>query len=195
MLKLLAFPKPVHDQLCIELPCLMGFRAQEVCTWRAEYIDFEHGDTLVLDAKKKKLFQVPLNIQVATHAEQLLKGRREGYVIQSTSNAQQDPNRPLTPTSIWYIWRKYATLAGLPNALEISPVSGRRFFAAEWYYRQQLSLMTLSMIMRHSNVRVTLGYVQHLVFYEDLKRDYKQFQFSFTHSPVKEPVETVAKVK
>lgn len=185
MLKLLAFPKPSHDQLCIELPCLMAFRAKEVCTWRAEYIDFENGNTLVLDAKKKKLFQIPLNIQVAAHAEKLLNGRRKGYLIQSTSNAQKDPNRPLNPISIWYIWRKWTTKARLFNWKEFSPLVGRRFFAAEWYHRQRLSLMTLCMIMRHSDPRITLGYVQHLIFYEDLKQDYKKFQFQFLERHLK----------
>ena len=179
MLKLLSFPKPTHDQLCIELPCLMGFRATEICTWRAEYINFNNGETLVYDAKKKKLFQIPLNIQVAAHAEKILNGRRGGYVLRSRSNAQQDPDRAMNPVSIWYVWRKWAKKARLFNWKEFSPLVGRRFFAAEWYHRQRLSLMTLCMIMRHVDPRVTLGYVQHLIFYEDLRRDYKKFQFQF----------------
>lgn len=190
-MKLLAFPKPTHDQLCIELPCLMGFRALEVATWRAEYIDFDHGDTLVFDAKKKKLFQVPLNVQVAAHAEQLLKGREEGYVLRSRSNAQTDPNRHLTPNMIWHVWRKWTVCARLFNWEEFNPLRGRQFFAAEWYHRQKLSLMTLCMIMRHGDPRVTLGYVQHLIFYEDLKRDYKQFQFSFLQKDVNIEVEKI----
>lgn len=189
MLKLLAYPKPTHAQLCIELPCLMGFRAKEVTTWRAEYIDFEHGDTLVFDAKKHKLFQIPLNIQVASHVEKLLGGRREGYVLRSRSNAQRDPNKPLNPISIWHTWRKWATKARLFNYEEFSPVVGRRFFSCEWFHHQKLSLMTLSMIMRHSEPRITLGYVQKLIFYEDLKQDFKQFQLNFAGpEPTKQKV-------
>jgi len=176
MLRLITFPKPAHAQLCLLLPTTMGFRANEVCTWRAEYIDFNKGDTFVMDAKKKKLFQIPLNIQVAALTEKLLKGRREGYVLKSRSN--RNPGDPLSPFAIWHTWRKWAVKARLPNPEEFSPAVGRRFFAAEWYHRQRLSLMTLSMIMRHSEPRITLGYVQKLIFYEDLKQDYKQFQFN-----------------
>ena len=176
MLALLRFPKPAFDQLAIELPCLMGFRSAEVATWRAEYIDFAMGDTLVLDAKKKLLFRVPLNMYVARHAEEVLKGRPGGLVLRSRSNAQQDPSKPLRTESIWHIWRKWTRLARLPNAADISPLVGRRFFAAEWYHWQKLSLMTLSRILRHSEPRVTLGYVDKLIFYEDVKRDYDAFQ-------------------
>lgn len=176
MIELLRFPKPVFDQLAIELPCLMGFRAAEVTTWRAEYIDFALGDTRVLDAKKKQLFTVPLATTVAMHAETILEGRSKGLVLRSRSNRQPDPNRPLSTTSIWYIWQKWTKLAGLPNARDISPVVGRRFFAAEWYYSQKLSLVTLQKILRHSHFETTMRYVHGLVFYEDVKRDYDEFQ-------------------
>lgn len=176
MIRLLRFPKPVFDQLALELPMLMGFRAAEVTTWRAEYIDFAVGDTLVLDAKKKALFSVPLATTVARHAEEALNGRSKGLVLRSRSYAQQDPTRPLTTTTIWNIWRKWTRKAGLPDALHISPVVGRRFFAAEWYHSQELSLVTLQKILRHARPMTTLHYVQSLVFYKDVKRDYDRFQ-------------------
>ena len=183
MLQLLAYPKPAHDQLCIELPCLMGFRASEVTTWRAEYIDFDNGDTLVMDCKKNKLLQIPLNIQVAAHTEKVLNGRREGLVLRSRSN--RNLGGRLTRVSIWYSWRRWAKRAKLLNWREFSPVVGRRFFAAEWFHHQRLSLLTLSMVMRHVEPRVTLGYVQRLIFYEDLRRDFKQFQLAFLHEDAK----------
>ncbi len=154
----------------------MGFRPGEVTTWRAEYIDYSTGDTQVLDAKKKALFTVPLSHIVARHTETILNGRSTGLILRSRSNAQTDPNRPLRSESIWHIWRKWTRLAGLPNAREISPVVGRRFFAAEWYYGQELSLVTLQRILRHSHFETTMRYVQGLVFHEDVKRDYDRFQ-------------------
>jgi len=176
MLELLRWPKPAFDQLAIELPCLMGFRAKEVTTWRAEYIDFQNGDTQVLDAKKHRIYSVPLNAEVARHAEEVLNGREEGYVLQSRSNAWLRKETPLTPVAIWYIWHKWTQIAGFPINQRISPVVGRRFFAAEWYYSQGLSLVTLSRILRHSDPVVTMRYVQSLVFHEDVKRDYDRFQ-------------------
>ena len=139
-----------------------------------------------MDAKKKKkLFKIPLNFQVASLAEKVLKGRTEGYVLRSRSNRNKDGL--VTPIAIWYVWRKWATEARLFNWKEFSPLVGRRFFAAEWYHRQRLDLIGLSMIMRHSEPRITLGYVEKLFFYEDLKRQYKQFQFNFLQEDVNVP--------
>lgn len=170
MLRLLACPKPAHDQLCFELPMLMGFRSEEVCTWKAEYIDFERGDTLVFDAKKHELVAVPLNIQVAAHAEQVLKGRSKGYVLENLSSAWRERFEAPSTVAVWYIWKKWEKRLGLPNANEIKPLTGCQFLAAEWFYRFKLNLVTLQMIMRHGDSRVTLGYVSHLIFYEDLSR-------------------------
>lgn len=93
MLKLLRTPKPTFDQLAIELPCLMGFRAGEVGTWRAEYIDYALEDTLVLDAKKHRLYQVPLNTIVARHTETILNGRSR--VPQPGHPAEDPETQPL----------------------------------------------------------------------------------------------------
>jgi len=189
MLELLHWPKPAFDQLALELPCLMGFRAKEVTTWRAEYIDYVHGDTLVLDAKKHRLYSVPLNTQVARHAEEALNGRCEGYVLQSRSNRQRDPEKPLTPIAVWYIWNKWTRIAPVKNTTAISPVVGRRFFAAEWYYGQGLSLETLRRILRHTSLETTARYVAGLVFHEDVKRDYDRFQLGLMRE---EPLGVIA---
>lgn len=173
MLRLLSFPKPVFDQLCIELPCLMGFRSSEVTSWMAEYIDFQNMNTLVMDAKKKVLFTVPLNLYVAKHAEEVLDGEAHGIVLRSRSNRNRGER--LTPFAVWHIWKKYTTR--LPNAKDISPLTGRQFFAAEWYYKQGLSLVTLQLIMRHARFETTIGYVRNLIFQEDVQRDYNKFQF------------------
>lgn len=186
MLHLLSVPKPPFDQLAIELPCLMGFRASEVATWKAGYIDYPNMNTEVLDSKKKKLFTIPLNLYVAEHAEIVLEGRLEGNVLRSRST--RNLGQQLTPTTIWYIWDKWTKEAGLPNAKDISPTTGRRFFAAEWYYHQKLSLVTLQMILRHSHFETTVRYVQGLVFYEDLKRDYDRFQFKMMDELQKQKV-------
>jgi len=178
MLELLRWPKPAFEQLAIELPCLMGFRPEEVGTWRAEYIDFQHGDTQVLDARKHRLFTVPMNTQAARHAEQVLNGRSSGYVLKNRSSAWRNRDQPIRPTAVWYIWSKWTKKAGLKNAADISPVVGRRFFAAEWYYGQGLSLVTLQRILRHTHYETTIRYVQGLVFHEDIKRDYDRFQLS-----------------
>jgi integrase len=192
MFKLLSYPKPARDQLFIELPCLMGFRNREVCTWRAEWIDFENGNTYVLDAKKKKLFLVPLSMAVAAHVEKVLQGRREGLVLSNATSALslRVKDKPLSVVSVWVKWKKYVELIGLPNADEISPITGRRFFAAEWFHRQKLPITTLCLIMRHADPVETMRYVQHMVFYEDLRRDFDRFEEGFgSEGQVKKPLE------
>lgn len=178
LLRLLAAPKSPHDALIVESPCLMGFRTKEVATWRAEYIDFQHGDTQVLDAKKHRLFTVPLNGLVAKHAEQILAGRTEGCVIPNLSRAHKGRTEPLSTEAVWYVWRKWARKLDLyPSPEAYSPIVGRRFFAAEWYYTCKLNVVPLSRIMRHGNPEETLRYVANILFYEDLKRDYAEFEF------------------
>jgi len=122
------------------------------------------------------LFTVPLNTQVAKHAEEVLGPRSNGLVLQSRSNRQQDPEKPLSTVAVWYIWQKWAGVKSKLLGSNISPVVGRRFFAAEWYYSQGLSLVTLQRILRHTHFETTVRYVQSLVFHEDVKRDYDRFQ-------------------
>jgi len=176
MIRLLAWPKPAFDQLVLELGALMGFREEEIRTWRAEWINWQESETRVLDARRHMLETVPLNTQAARHAETVLHGRSEGLVLQRRRHTSLDPDRPISRTAVWYIVQKWTAEAGLPNAAEISPVVLRRFFAAEWYYGQGLSLVTLQQIMRHKHFETTVRYVRGLVFFEDVKRDYDRFQ-------------------
>jgi len=176
MIRLLAWPKPAFDQLMLELPCLMGFREEELRTWRAEYIRWQEGETQVLDARRHTLETVPLNTLAARHAETVLHGRGGGLVLRRRRHTSLDPGRPISRTAFWFTWAKWTVKAGLPNASEISPLVGRRFFAAEWYYGQGLSLVTLQRILRHACYETTIRYVRSLVFFEDVKRDYDRFQ-------------------
>lgn len=40
--------KPTHEQLMIELPCLIGMCSSEDCPLKAEDVDFSQGDCLVM---------------------------------------------------------------------------------------------------------------------------------------------------
>jgi len=178
IVQLLQWPKSDFEHLAIKLPCLMAFRPEEVCTWRAEYIDWENGETQVLDAKKHKLFTVPLNGQIARHARLVLAGRTDGYVLQGRTRHSPAEDKPLTPTAIWFIWHKQVQLAVGAVPAPISPVVGRRFFAYEFYHRQPENLVELQVIMRHSDPGITLIYVRGLVCWDNVKDAYDRFQFS-----------------
>lgn len=174
MLRLLAYPKPAFAQLVIGLPMLMGFRSQEITSWRAEWLDLQYMNTFVLDCKRKELFTVPLNLYMAQCAEEVLNGRDKGLVLGSRSNRNR--SKQISPTAIWYIWKKWVRLARLPNAKDIHPLTGRQYFACEWVYGQELPIVTLQMIMRHTHYETTASYVKKLLFFEDLKRDFNRFQ-------------------
>lgn len=177
ILRLLNYPKPAHDALIIELPCLMGFRSKEVATWRVEYIHFDSGDCEVLDAKKHRLFTVPLHPLVNRHAEECLDGRDEGYVIQNESTAWRGRDSPLTTTALWYVTRKWAKFLNLyPSSEDYSPIVFRRFFAYQFYHEHPEDLVELQYIMRHSDPETTLRYVKSLVDYGDVKLAYGRFQ-------------------
>jgi len=196
--RLITSPKPDFEQLCIVLPCLMSFRTMEVATWRAEYIHHLSGDCSVMDAKKKRLMPVPLNSFVANLAESVLDGRSEGYVLRSRScgGRGRGLDKPLSDVAIWKVWKYHAARLNLfPSPDEYSPIVGRRFFAAEWFYALGLSLATLSKIMRHNDIPTTSRYVLHLIFYEDLKRDYDSFQFKVMEEMTKQNMENLPYVK
>jgi len=178
ILEVLRWPKPAFDQLALELPTLMGFRPEEVATWRAEYIDWLNSETLVLDAKKHKLFPVPLNTQAARHAEEVLGARRNGYVLRGRTKRKPGEEKPLTGTAIWYIWQKWAQQACTFLPEKISPIDGRRLFAYEFYHRQPENLVELQVIMRHTSPGITLLYVSRLVCWDDVKTAYDKFQLS-----------------
>lgn len=176
--RLLNAEKNARDQLMFELPCLMGFRSGEIGRWRIEHIDFQNGETLVFDSKKKTLLPMPLNVHVANLAMKVAGSRREGYVLKNRSRAHRGWTKPITQNAVWLVWQKYAHALDLfPKPSDYSPIVGRRFFAAEWFYTQKLSVVTLSRIMRHSHPMQTLDYVAHIMFAEDVKRDYDRFQF------------------
>jgi len=161
----------------------MGFRTKEVSTWRIEWTNFQTEETLVLDAKKHKLIPLPLSRVVARHLEEVANGRSNGLVVRNESTACRGRETPLTNKAFLDLYHKYAAKLGLfPSSDEYSPVVLRRFFAAEWYYHQKLSLMTLSRLMRHSDVKITLSYVNKLIFDEDIKRDFHKFESEMQQS-------------
>ena len=140
LLALMRKPMSAYEKLAILLPCKMGFRATEVGTWRAEYIDYTNESCLVLDAKKHQLFSVLLSRECGKLAEQVLNGRTEGPVLYGRSRSKKYEGLPISGMAVWHIWQKHT---------DLSPLDGRRGFAALWYYTQRKSIPTLQRQMRH----------------------------------------------
>jgi len=181
ILRLIATEKSAHDALIIDLPCLMGFRSEEVTTWRLEWIDEKNEDCMVFDAKKHVLFPVPLHQVVEGHVEEVRDGRDEGLVIRNESTAWKSWEGPISTTAVWYTWRKWAKRLKLfPSPEAYSPIVGRRFFVKEFLRACRddpvEGLISCSKIVRHSDVRITLEYAERIMFYEDVKRNFDKFQ-------------------
>lgn len=136
--KLLAIPKPLRDQLLIELPTLQGLRTGEISSMKAEYFDFEHNILKVLDSKKGTHRFVPLNPTVGKHGAEYIeyRGINKGYLFTPETMVGR-PRKPyskargtaISESHIVRIWAKWCKACGIPA---MSPRMGRAYFACEW---------------------------------------------------------------
>ena len=177
--RLLAWPKPLRDQLILELPTLQAFRSGEVSSFKAEYVDLERWDLQVLDSKKHKLSMVPLDPVVAEHlAEYILReGLTEGILLRALPKASRKTHKPgsktkgigLSITHIDRIWAKWCSASGVPY---MSARMGRAYFATKWHFVEHKSLFNLMTILRHDDLQSTEHYLARIVTYEDVKNEF-----------------------
>jgi len=172
-MRLLAQPKPLRDQLTIELPTLMGFRTGEVCTAKKEHVDFEKGDMQVLDSKKRRLYVVPLHPQVAKHLDKHIKRLgNEGFLFfRSRASGPKGKEPHLSESQIQRIWRKWCEVADIPV---MPPRYGRAYFAVDWHIVKRKSLYGLMAILRHESMDATQKYLAKIVSYEDVKQEFNE---------------------
>jgi integrase len=189
-LKLLACPKPLRDQLLIELPALEALRSGEVSSLRVEYVDFERGDLQVLDSKKNELLMVPLDPTVAVHLAEYIQqeGLREGILIQPLPYAPHTGHKPgsktqgvgLSINAIEWTWKKWCRSCSLPP---LTPRMGRAYKACSMLYgfsattglkAPKKSIVCIMNFLRHDDIQSTEHYVssKHMVNYEDFKAEF-----------------------
>ena len=182
VIRLLAHPKPSHDQVALELMALMGFRASECTTLRLEHCDFAHEECLVLDAKKHKLMTVILARSTARHIMECSRGRIEGLVVENLSTAWRGRNKPLSGEAIWYLVRRCAENAhSYPSPREYSPLVLRRFYIAATLEARKdeplpFVLIDIMKQVRHSDPRALWEYALKIRFKEDWQRGFNKFQ-------------------
>jgi len=178
--RLLKFPKPLRDQLVIELPVLEAFRTGEVSSLTFENVDLGRGDLRVLDSKKNKLFTIPLDPTLARHLVEYIEekvGLREGLVIRPLSSAPHTGRKlgsktlgvGLSIKHIEHIWEKCCLAADVPV---MSPRMGRAYFAAKWHFIERKSLYGLMMILRHTDLQVTQRYLARICDYLTVKNEF-----------------------
>lgn len=175
-LKLLNFPKPLRDQLIIELPTLNGFRTREVATVQREHVDLEKGDIQVLDSKKHVFSTLPMGYMVWQHFEDFFIETHitSGLAFTPTPRAGRRHEGHMTDQAIEYIWRKYCKLADVPY---MPPRLGRAYLAVTLLER--MNLIDVMDMLRHTEPKVTLRYISKI-------RDYAFFKAKFhraTESP------------
>jgi len=174
-LKLLNYPKPLRDQLAIELPTLMGLRTGEVCTLRVEYFDFEHGDLQVLDSKKNRLSIIPLDSQAGNHSETYIikRGLKKGDYLFTRSRASGPKGRKphLSESQIQRIWKKWCEAAGIPV---MPPRYGRAYCAVTLLEMPGMSILDVMDMLRHTDPKVTLKYISKIRDYESFKAKFQR---------------------
>lgn len=170
--KLLAIPKPLRDQLIIELPTLMGFRTSEVCTAQKDHVDLESGDMQVLDSKKHKLFLLPLHPQVAKHLDEHMKNLEGDYLFTRSRPSRtigKDPH--LTDSTIQVVWKKWWDAIDLPY---MSPRVGRAYFAVMTHLVRGKSLVVTMALLRHTDPGVTQRYFARIIDYDTVKTQFNE---------------------
>jgi integrase len=129
--RLMALPKSLRDQLIIELPTLQAFRAGEVSSFRAEWVDFDKDILLVLDSNKQQLVPIPLHPIVAKHITQYIRETQmpKGILLQSRRKSghkvgSKTRGEGLSESHIQRIWQGHCKRIGIPP---MSPRWGRAF--------------------------------------------------------------------
>lgn len=158
--RLLSTPKPLRDQLCLELPCLEGLRTGEISTLRAEWFDVSNGDLKVLDSKKNEMFTLPLDPTVAKHFIQM--NVTEGFLIQGRKRT----GRGLTPCHIERIWKDWSWTSNIPV---LHPRLGRAYLATFEHFVLGKPTSYIQWLLRHDSLQSTEHYLSRIVSYEDMK--------------------------
>lgn len=171
--RLLNWPKPLRDQLILELPTLNAFRTTEVATVQHNHINLDCGDIQVLDSKKHVFFTMPLDPTITMHIERYLAETHitEGLLFRPGWKAGRRTEGPMTDIAIDYIWKKWCLACGIPY---MSPRYGRAYFAVNWHVIQGKSLIGLMDILRHSSLLATQKYLSKIRCYEDVKAEFYQ---------------------
>jgi integrase len=162
----------LRDYLLIRLPKMIGTRTNEICTLRAEYIDFESRMFQVLDSKKYEFYALPLDSITLELIKQLIGDRTEGYVFRQRKTwTLTRTDKPLTPCTVWTRVKHIAEDAGVHD---FNPRMLRHYFAYKWHYIDKKPINDLRKILRHTSLTRTQIYVESLTCFEDLQQVYDE---------------------
>jgi integrase len=148
----------------------IGLRTGEIASFRIENIDFDTRSFRVLDSKQKVLYPLPLDVVTLQLIQDLIWERLEGYVFtRARSWKHVKEGMPLSVQEIWHIIHAIGLDAGVEG---FKPRMLREYFAANWAHTERKSLPTLQQILRHKSLETTQVYINKLVFFEDVQREF-----------------------
>jgi integrase/recombinase XerD len=156
----------LRDRVIVHLLLTRGLRTGEVCSLKAENVDFDAALLYVLDSKKKRYFPIPVNVKTLNLLGEYLNGRSKGYVFLRMRKQNQYKNKPLTVQAVWEMIKRMGESAGVKHW---NPRMFRRHLAAFWMQKAKGELQGLQAIMRHGNPQVTWEYGNQFVFVEDIR--------------------------
>ena len=160
--------RDLRDRLMFYLLLTRGLRTGEICSLKAEWVDFDNGLIYVMDSKKKVLLPLPLDVKAFNMFEQLLNGRRKGYVFLRARKQLQYAGKPMSVQGVWEFVKRIAEQAGVKN---FNPRMFRRHLAAFWMQKAGGHLAELQVIMRHANPQVTWEYANQFAFAEEISKE------------------------
>lgn len=162
----------LRDFLLVHLPYESGLRTGEITTLEPKHIDFEQGTFYVFDSKQKTLcsYPIPLDLVTLRLLEDLLAGRREGYVFtRARSWKYARANKPLTIQEVWRVIHELGLKAGVER---FKPRHLRERFAYNWACVEEKNLVTLQLILRHESLETTQIYIHKLYSWEKMREDF-----------------------
>jgi integrase len=163
-----------RDYLIVRLPMKVGLRTGEIASFRVENINFDDRSFKILDSKQKILYPLPLDSVTLQLIQDLVRERLEGYVFtRARSWKHVKSGQPLSVQEIWHIIHAIGADAGVEG---FKPRILREYFAANWAHTEKKSLPTLQQILRHKSLETTQIYINKLVFFEDVQREYDEIQ-------------------
>jgi len=160
----------LRNHVIVRLPMKIGLRTGEIASFKIENIDFDTRSFQVLDSKQKVLYPLPLDMVTLQLIQDLIRERLEGYVFtRARSWKHVKEGMPLSVQEIWHIIHNVGADAGVEG---FKPRMLREYFAANWAHTERKSLPTLQQILRHKSLETTQVYINKLVFFEDVQREF-----------------------
>lgn len=153
--RLVRAARTLKSEAIIRVLLSTGMRTGEICTLDVEDVDFENYRLRVLDSKKHRYFDVPVDGQTLKVLRRYLGNRKTGILFPSQKGKGK---KRLTIEGVRWVVVRAAERAGLPGIGHVTPRTLRHTFANMWDDMHG-SIRGLQSILRHKNLSSTQQYL------------------------------------